>query len=77
MPGGRRLIRNLSAATSMSAGCVFISCITGAADAAKDDQKRTHPCMIPYDSLSREDQEKDDSAWQLIESVYTGKEETA
>ena len=44
---------------------------------AKDEQKRTHPCMVPYDSLSREDQEKDDSAWQLIESVYTGKEETA
>ena len=42
----------------------------------KDSLKRTHPCIIPYDSLSQEEREKDDSAWQQIGSLFTGRGET-
>ena len=33
----------------------------------KDAARRTHPCLVPYEQLSREDQEKDDNAWLQIE----------
>ena len=29
----------------------------------KDSVRRTHPCLTPYEKLSREEREKDDSAW--------------
>ncbi len=32
----------------------------------KDPVSRTHPCLVPYNELSREEQEKDDNAWLQI-----------
>ena len=32
----------------------------------KNSAARTHPCLVPFEELSREDQEKDDNAWLQI-----------
>lgn len=32
----------------------------------RDDAKRLHPFMVPYEKLSKADQEKDDNAWLLL-----------
>ena len=34
--------------------------------ATRDNQARLHPLMVPFDSLSPEEQRKDDYAWELI-----------
>lgn len=33
---------------------------------ARDNQKRRHPLIIPFEALSPEEQRKDDYAWELI-----------
>ena len=43
----------------------------------KDSAKRTHPCIVPYDSLSQEEREKDDSAWELLNAIPLNGEDMA
>lgn len=42
----------------------------------KNPERRTHPCLTPYEALSREDKEKDDGAWLLL-GLLGGEEEKA
>ena len=43
----------------------------------KNEQARTHPCLVPYDSLSPAEKEKDDSAWEQLDLLAEAKEERA
>lgn len=36
----------------------------------RDNARRLHPLMVPFDELSLEDQAKDDYGWELIRSLY-------
>ena len=37
----------------------------------RNDEKRVHPCVVPYAQLSEEERAKDDYAWLLIEALAT------
>ena len=38
--------------------------------AVRDNQKRLHPMLVPFDQLSPAEQEKDDNSWELILLAY-------
>ena len=38
-------------------------------DAVRDNKKRHHPLLVPFDVLSPEDQAKDDYAWELLKDL--------
>ena len=38
-------------------------------DAVRDNKKRHHPMIVPFDTLSPEDQAKDDYAWELLKDL--------
>ena len=38
----------------------------------RDNDRRQHPMMLPYEKLSESEQRKDAYAWELIGSLYTG-----
>ena len=38
-------------------------------DAVRDNKKRHHPLLVPFDVLSPEDQAKDDYAWKLLKEL--------
>ena len=35
----------------------------------RDNARRLHPCLVPYEALSEADKAKDDSAWEIIGAV--------
>ena len=35
----------------------------------RDNGRRLHPCMVPYESLSEADRAKDDTAWEIIRAI--------
>ena len=37
----------------------------------RDNSRRFHPLMVPFDDLTLADQAKDDYAWELISSLYS------
>ena len=38
-------------------------------DAVRDNKKRRHPLLVPFDTLSPEDQAKDDYSWELLKDL--------